>query len=120
MTHPAARLTLSALLAAASAAALTGCGQNLVAPDSLVEGQGEEAFVDRVVEHCGNYALGTRTLGYVVNFGDDDIFLDLTSKLYHGRISRSAFADDLNGNYLGGNNGPAIDCIFAQLSAVSP
>jgi hypothetical protein len=107
--------TLAVFLTIVGAVALAGCGQNLVAPDSLVEGQGEAAFVDRIVKHCGNYTLGSRTVSYVVNFGDDDIFLDVTSKLYHGRISRSAFADDVNGNYLAGNNGPAIDCIFSQL-----
>jgi hypothetical protein len=95
---------------------VTGCGQNLVAPDSIVEGSGAEAFLDRIDKHCGNHRLGIQTLTYILNFSQDDAyFLDISSKLYHGKIDRQTYADDINGNYPAGANRPAIDCIFSQL-----
>jgi len=103
-------------LAAAVTAAIAGCGQNLVAPDAVVEGSGTEAFLDRIDKRCGNHRLGIQTVTYILNFSQDDAyFLDVTSKLYHGKIDRPTYADDINSNYPAGANQPAIDCIFSQL-----
>ena len=112
------RQTCGLVLGGTLAAMIAGCGQNLVAPDSIVEGSGAEAFLDRIDKQCGQLHLGVRTITYILNFSDDDVyFIDVTSKLYYGKISRSVYADDINGNYVTGGNQPALDCIFAQLDA---
>jgi hypothetical protein len=98
----------------AAAALLAGCGQNLVAPDSVVESAGADAYLDRIAKNCGKLSLGARNVEYVVNFANDAFFLDVTSKFYHGRISAETFADDVNSAFLRGDNGPAIRCMIAQ------
>ena len=104
------------LAAGAVVVTVAGCGQNLVAPDSVVEGAGAEAFLDRIDKQCGQLHLGVQTVTYLLNFSDDDAyFIDITSKLYYGKISASTYADDINGNYVTGGNQPAIDCILSQL-----
>lgn len=98
-------------------ALLGGCGQDLIAPDSLVESAGADAYLDRIAKNCGKLSLGARNVEYVVNFANDAFFLDVTSKFYHGRISAAQFADDVNTSFLAGDNGPAIRCMIAQRGA---
>ena len=98
----------------AAAALLAGCGQNLVAPDSVVESAGADAYLDRIAKNCGRLSLGARDVEYVVNFANDAYFLDVTSKFYHDRISAETFADDVNNGFFGSDNGPAIRCMIAQ------
>lgn len=106
------------LVASAVAVTVPGCGQDLVAPDAIVESGGAEAFLDRIDKNCGNHRLGIQTLSYILNFSQDDAyFLDVSSKLYHGNIDRSTYIDDINGNYPAGANQPALDCIFSQLDS---
>lgn len=118
MRTPLPRTIARLLAAGAVVVTVAGCGQNLIAPDSVVEGAGAEAFLDRIDKQCGQLHLGVRTINYVLNFSDEDAyFIDITSKLYYGKISRSAYADDINGNYVTGGNQPAIDCILSQLDS---
>lgn len=98
----------------AATALLAGCGQDLIAPDALVESAGADAYLDRIAKNCGKLSLGARNVAYVVNFANDAFFLDVTSKFYHGRISAAQFADDVNSAFLRGDNGPAIDCMIQQ------
>ncbi len=109
-----APLTLLALLA------LSGCGGSLVAPDSLIEDPGDDAFVDQLVKACGKRELGRQPLNYLVQVetGDANIyFIDQTSKLYFGRVDRQGYASNLN-TFLPGDNQDALTCIFAQLDQV--
>lgn len=112
--------TLAAILAPLTLLALSGCGGSLVAPDSLVENPGDEAFVDQLVKACGKRELGRQPLNYLVQVetGDDNIyFIDQTSKLYFGRVDRQAYASNIN-TFLPGDNQDALTCIFSQLDQV--
>jgi hypothetical protein len=105
------------LIALLASLALAGCGGSLVAPDSLDEAPGDDAFVDQIVKACGKLEMGRQPLSYLVQVetGDASIdFIDQTSKLYYGRIDREGYASHLN-TFLPGDNGPALKCIFAQL-----
>ncbi len=111
------RSTLAAVLVAL---ALSGCGGTLVAPDSLDEAPGDEAFMDRIVQACGKLDIGRQPLNYLVQVesGDANIeFLDETSKLYFGRIDRHTYASSIN-TFLPGDNQPVLDCILAELDRV--
>lgn len=107
-----------ALLTGVAIVTLSGCGGDLVAPDSVIEKPGVEAFYNQIATACGHHSLGNQPLNYLINIsnGDDnDYFLDETSKLYFGRIDRSTYTTDLNGFFPTDTNAPAINCIFAQL-----
>lgn len=113
---PSNRTPLAAL-ALLSLGVLVGCGGSLVAPDSLVEDPGDDAFVDQIVKACGKLELGQQPLNYLVQVetGDANIFfIDQTSKLYFGRIDRQGYASQIN-TFLTGDNQNALKCIFAQL-----
>ena len=100
--------------------AISGCGGSLVAPDSLDEDPGDDAFVDRLVRACGKLDIGRQPLNYLVQVesGDANIdFIDQTSKLYFGRIDHHTYASNINA-FLPGDNQPVLDCIFAQLEQV--
>ena len=108
---------LAKVLAPLTLLALAGCGGSLIAPDSLVEDRGDEAFVDQLVAACGQRELGRQPLNYLVQVetGDANIyFIDQTSKLYFGRVDRQGYASNLN-TFLPGDNQDALKCIFAQL-----
>lgn len=110
MSFPRTPLLVTVLL-------LTGCGGSLIAPDSLDESTGDEAFVNRIVKACGKLDLGRQPLNYLVQVetGDANIdFIDQTSKLFYGRIDRQTYAGHLN-TFLPGDNQAALACIFDQL-----
>jgi hypothetical protein len=117
-----ARLSV-ALMTGAAVLTASGCGGDLVAPDSLVEKPGVEAFYNRIADACGHLSLGNQPLNYLINIsnGDDnDYFLDETSKLYYGRIDRTTYATDINGFFPTDKNTPALNCIYAQLDQAPP
>lgn len=47
---------------------------------------------------------------------DDTYFVDESSKLYFGRVSRDQYASDIDAFYPGGANQDALACIFDQLA----
>jgi hypothetical protein len=115
------RIAVLAGVTGAFMLAVSGCGGDLVAPDSVVEDPGAEAFFNRIADACGHLSLGNRPLNYLINVGDDNVyFLDETSKLYFGRVDRTTYANDINAFFPGGMNMPALSCIFAQLDRTSP
>jgi hypothetical protein len=102
---------------------ISGCGGDLVAPDSLIEKPGVEGFYNQIADACGHHSLGNQPLNYLINIstGDDnDYFLDETSKLYYGRIDRTTYATDINGFFPTDTNTPALNCIYAQLDQAPP
>jgi hypothetical protein len=100
--------------------ALSGCGGGLMAPDSLVEDPGAEAFYNRIADVCGHHSIGNRPLDYLIDVGGDNAyFLDETGKLYFGRIDRTTYANNIDGFFPSGANAPALSCIFAQLDQTS-
>ena len=94
---------------------LAGCGGALVAPDALVEDPGAEAFLDQVAKDCGDKSIGNSPLNYLINESDDAYFIDVTTKLYFGRITPEQYRDDINGLYPIGANEGALRCIIALL-----
>lgn len=103
------------VFAAGLALGLSGCGGNLMAPDPLVENPEADAFLTRIGKECADYSIGTNPLNYLIQEGDDDYFIDITTKLYFGRISRKQYASDINAFYPTDANKPALECIFSKL-----
>jgi len=111
---------ISTLAAVLLAMALSGCGGSLIAPDSLDEAPGDEAFMDRIVQACGKLDIGRQPLNYLVQVEDGDAniyFVDQTSRLYFGRIDRQTYASNVN-VFLPGDNQSVLKCIFAELDQV--
>lgn len=94
---------------------LCGCGGNLAAPDALVEDSGAEAFLNQVAKGCADKSIGNNQLNWLINESDDSYFLDETTKLYFGKVSREQYRSDINGFYPTGANDTALTCIFSQL-----
>lgn len=109
------RATLSASLFIATIV-LHGCGGDLVAPDSITEDPGAEAFLDRVDKVCGKLSIGNQPLNYLLDAsGNDTYFIDESSKFYFGKVDQATFADNINSFYPTSANQAALDCIVAQL-----
>jgi hypothetical protein len=95
---------------------LAGCGGDVMAPDPIVENPNAEAFLDQVQKECGHLDLGSQPIGFLLSSSSDDTyFVDETTKLFAGRVSREAYSDDINSFYPAGKNEKALDCIFGQL-----
>jgi hypothetical protein len=95
--------------------ALTGCGPNGFARDSLVESKGAEAFLDRIQKNCAKLSVGDSPINFLLSTASNDVtFVDMTSKLYLGQFSRKDYTDGINAFYATGTNQPALDCIFKQ------
>ena len=104
------------LLAAVCLASMSGCDTGLVAADSLVESPTAEAFLDRLSSDCGDYAVGAQPLKYLIDINSDDTyFVDITSKLFFGQVSRQQYASDIDAFYPTNANQPALNCIFSEL-----
>lgn len=99
------------------AAVLPACGGNPALSDRLVENTGAEAFLDRIAQNCGTLSIGDQQLKYLLDVNSDDTyFVDVSSKLYFGRVSRDQYASDINAFYPTGANRDALTCISAQLA----
>lgn len=100
-------------------AMLAGCGGGLMAPDPWGEDPGAEAFLDRVAKQCAREKVGASTLPELINdfqnSSQSDYFIDLTTKLYFGKVSKAEYASDVNAFFPGGDNQKGLDCIFARL-----
>jgi hypothetical protein len=101
----------------ALALSLSGCGTRGFAPDAVVENPGAEAFLTQVGRACGNLNLGPADINALLQSQDDVYFVDETTKLWFGEVSKAQYADDLSGFYPGGSTPRAITCIVAQLPA---
>ncbi len=100
------------LITATLAAALAGCGSDLVAP----EGSASNAFLDQVDRACGDLNVGASSIRYLLDEDSNDLtFLDETGKLSDGRVSAEGYRQMINSFYPAGNNEAAINCVLAQL-----
>jgi len=97
------------------AAVLCGCGTTGFAPDALVENPGAAAFLTQVGKACGNLNLGTATIAYRLQSQDDVYFVDETTKLWFGDLSKAQYAQDIGSFYPVGDTSKAVDCVFQQL-----
>lgn len=112
-SHQATRL----LLWSGLTLALIGCGTQGFAPDALVEDPRANAFLNQVDKACGDLNLGTATVRERIQSQDDVYFVDETTKLFLGDISRAQYSDDITGFYPVGNSSKAVACVLQQLPA---
>ncbi len=96
---------------------ISGCGTQGFAPDALVENPGAEAFLTQVGKACGDINLGAATIAYRLQSQDDVYFVDETTKLWYGDISRAQYRDDISAFYPAGDSPRAVDCVIRQLPA---
>jgi hypothetical protein len=97
----------------------TGC-----APDSLNNRQatGFNGYLNTLAASCRPLIIGSSDVGdWLMNRGGSSdpnypYFIDMTSRLYYGTVSKDAYRDGLNG-FLGPGttNAQAFACIFANL-----
>lgn len=113
--RPCRRLCLFGLIAS-----LAGCGARGFAPDSVVENPGANAFLTQVGKACGEMNLGTATINVLLQSQDDVYFVDETTKLYFGDVSRAQYADDMSGFYPIGEGSRTLECIYRQLPTQPP
>ena len=99
---------------------LAGCGARGFAPDALVENPGANAFLTQVGKQCGDLNMGTGTIAWVLESQDDPYFVDETTKLYFGDVSRAQYEDDLSSFYPVGEGSRAVACIYEQLPKQMP
>jgi hypothetical protein len=108
-------LARRSLILVGLAAALAGCGKEGFVRDSLVEDPAASAFLTQVGKECGDLNVGTGTINWLLESQDDVYFVDLTSKLFFGDMSRAKYQDDINAFYPVGDSSRAVECIFRQL-----
>jgi hypothetical protein len=91
------------------------------ASDSVTNRQatGYNAFLDTIARECNPLQIGRYQMSQMIqrNAIDDDYiyFIDQTSRLYYGTISPAAYRSSIDGFFLGGSTGVAIDCIVSKL-----
>ena len=111
-------------LPAVAGALLVGCGGTLFAPDALVKDAGAQAYLDRISQECGKLTVGGHWISKLVDDANSvpqgGYFLDVTSKLYFGRITPEQYATQLNAFFPMGNNTAGIDCVVSKLPATRP
>jgi hypothetical protein len=113
--HPRGTLPRRGLVLLGLTLCLAGCGANGFAPDALVENPGANAFLTQVGKACGDLNMGTATVAELIQSQDDVYFVDETTKLWFGDVSRAQYADDMSGFYPVGDSSRAVTCIVRQL-----
>jgi hypothetical protein len=102
-------------------ALLAGCGTGLMALDPLVEDAGADAFLDRVAKQCTGKTIGRASLGTLIDDSQDvdqgAYFVDLTTKLYFGKVTREDYKNSINAFFPTGDNQAGLECIFANLGS---
>ena len=106
--QPRAASCSSRLALIAALLALGACAPDAWRPDAPYE-----AFLDQVEKNCGNERIGTRRIA--ADLLQDAYFLDLSSRFYHGGISRSDYASALAGSFGGAADAAGILCLLDLL-----
>jgi predicted small lipoprotein YifL len=102
------RLTLAAVLFFL----LAGCGgPNILAP----EDKRARTFLDKVQDTCGRYRISGTPVATMMNMNSDPYFLDMTSKLARGVITRQQYAVAINSFSTTKDNRQALECIFSLM-----
>ena len=110
MTRSAATL---AALATFAAAALAGC-----APDAWKPAPGFEVFLNQVQTACYYRPIGIVNVGdMLTNPGNmqSTYFIDQTSRLYYGKITRGQWTSGVTGFIQGRASDPGVQCVLDQL-----
>jgi hypothetical protein len=114
------RWSSAPLALCAACLTLGGCGTQGFAPDALVENPGANAFITQVGKACGDMNLGTATIAWLIQSQDDVYFVDETTKLYFGDVSKAQYASDISAFYPVGEHSRTLACIYQQLSKQPP
>jgi hypothetical protein len=97
-------------------AMLAACGRVGFAPDALMENPGADQFLNVIGSACGSQRIGDQSLAFLLSVNSNDTyFIDETTKLYFGDVSRQQYASDINAQYPSDTNQGAIDCVFSKL-----
>jgi len=96
---------------------LAGC-----APGAWNQPSEYDAFLYKLQAACpyaqaGSWRMYPGGGGGLVN---NATFIDLTSRLYYGKISRAQYAEGVAALTFGRENDPAIQCVFDNLPASAP
>jgi hypothetical protein len=105
------RLPVSLLLV--TSLALAGC-----APDSVQPSSGFDAWSNAVASKCNFAMIGSYEVGSLLGFNATDQgvqFLDLTSRLYFGRIGPGEWTQGVTTLLNGQPGDPGVGCVLAQL-----
>lgn len=95
--------------------ALAGCGKEGFVRDSVVEDPAANAFLTQVGKQCGSLNVGTADIAWLLQSQDDVYFVDLTTKLFLGDMTKAKYKEDINSFYPVGESSRAVECIFQQL-----
>jgi len=118
-----AHSTRRALLILALGAAVSSC-----APDSMTNRQatGFNGYLKTIGEVCYPLLIGSSSVGeWLRNLASSDpnysYFLDMTSRLYYGKISQDEYRTGLTGFLgYGSTNDASFRCMFRNLPADRP
>jgi hypothetical protein len=108
-----------AALAGMACGILAGC-----APEAMSNYQatGFNGYLATLKRSCPNMRIGDNEIGLALAYGgineNYNYWLDMTSRLFYGRISPAAYRDGITGQLgPGSSNAAAFDCIFGNLPA---
>jgi hypothetical protein len=103
---------------------LAGCAPDEVRSNDLTA---FNAFIRKIGTVCGPQRIGTKDIGEMIRLADGGndsdyaYFLDVTSKLYYGRMSAATYRESLTGAFgPGAANDAGFACILNSLPAQRP
>lgn len=103
----------SLLAAVAATIALSGC-----APDAVRNSSPFDAWVNQLKTQCQFQRIGTAEVGQLLgayNQLPNDYFLDVTSRLYFGRVSPDQWTNTVTALSNGRASDPGVQCILSRL-----
>lgn len=100
------------LAAAVAVASLAGCAAHPMDMQSDYN-----AFLYKLQDVCPFATVGTSQIQNLVN---NATFIDLTSRLYYGRITPAQYRLGVSTSFLGADDAPAIQCVLNNLPANRP
>lgn len=113
------RACAAAAAVGAALALLCGC-----APDAMSNYQatGFNGYLNTLKTACPNMRIGDNDIGQSLQYGgvneNYNYWLDMTSRLYYGRVSPAMYRDAVTAQLGPGSpNAAAFDCIFGNLPA---
>jgi hypothetical protein len=96
------------------AAALTALVLGACAPDAWRPDPGFEGFLNQIQRECAYFQIGLS--GYNQLFADAR-FLDITSRLYYGKVTRQSWQESMEAMYSADPNDRGMACLLAKLPA---
>lgn len=90
--------------------ALAACAPHAWGPEP-----GFDAYLDRVQQACGNMRIGSFMIGWDLINSQNPAFLDATSRMYYGKISRQDYAGFVASFASTSPDSPGIGCVIGQL-----